>query len=135
MEQKSKLQIIEETVKFYTENPSQRATDKHDYCEYITTDGRRCAVGRYMIDPSKFAGSSGGSVHYIANIEKRTNENCPVFTQEDLIEEVRGHNWSFWAALQGFHDSPINWKLGELTEEGINHVERLKKDYGTDSEG
>lgn len=50
---KTKTQIIEETANFY--NSGNRAAveteNTTNTCEYLTKDGRMCAVGRCLIDP------------------------------------------------------------------------------------
>lgn len=45
---KTKLEIIEETVQYYSEDVTRRASDSSGVCEYYTFDGRMCAVPVYI---------------------------------------------------------------------------------------
>src|ERR1700751_3287980 len=124
MKRKSMLEIIEETVKYYNEDPSRRAVSPFDglRCEYIIPEsGNRCAVGRYMINPYKFIGKLDGGVSDLITISDES------LTQEDLVEEVRGHCWDFWGDLQGLHDRSLYWGSKGLTEIGTERFEQLKR--------
>jgi hypothetical protein len=119
---KTKLQIIEETAAFYMEDPSRRAYNAiTDMCEYQTTDGRNCAVGRYFIDPQN-----------IRNYGVKELALRGEFLQENLIEEVRGHDWVFWESLQRFHDRFFYWDTDGITESGRTYLQELKQKYAND---
>ena len=117
---KTKLEIIEETVEYYTTDPTRRSfiLDKKEWqaytCAYLLPDGRMCAVGRCMIKPSL---TENWAVDGIPDI------------QDKLKEEYRGHNTHFWKRLQGFHDKRENWNEEGLTIMGKTYVEILKRNF------
>lgn len=119
---KTKLEIIEETVAFYSKDPSKRAINPANSpdptCVYLTKDGRKCAVGRYMLHPEMYEGSIRHLVDYKG------------FKQENLVEEVQGHDWSFWEELQLLHDSVYNWHSLGMSAIGEKRVNHLIKKYG-----
>lgn len=111
----TKLEIIDETVKFYTEDPSRRAVENFS-CEYLTADGRMCAVGRCAENPEDIPyGSLGFDDNVWATIEFKP--------------QYQGHDERFWSDLQTFHDTSSFWESDGLSEDGKEHVEFLKKKY------
>tara|TARA_R110000850_G_scaffold107584_1_gene219311 strand:- start:210 stop:584 length:375 start_codon:yes stop_codon:yes gene_type:complete len=122
---KTKLEIIEETVKYYTVDKNNRAMDGGD-CVYNAEDGSHCAVGRcfnqdfkdegvelaYNYDSDAFALQHNGSIDHM------------------LMKEYSGHETTFWSDLQNFHDRPRYWgKNFDLTQDGEEAVIKLKKAY------
>lgn len=118
---KTKLEIIEETAAFY--NSENRAYDEQDAtCYYQTADGKQCAVGRCMMEPSKYAWntSQGG-----AGAESLLETNG-----DDILKpEYRGHDTGFWQDVQRLHDYIDNWDKNGLTEDGKKHKESLIRKY------
>lgn len=118
---KSKKEIIEETVAYYAADPvGRRAVNKR--CQYITDDGKMCAVGRCLIDPQM--------VENILSNEDwcgSTWELIEMFGSIDSIlqEEYHNHETDFWINLQCFHDNPSYWTETSLSEDGEKKVERL----------
>jgi len=112
---KTKLEIIEETATYYSEDTSRRAST-NGMCEYLTLDGRMCAVGRCLIDPGAVVG--GGA-------EAILGENG---ADKLLKEEYRGHDVNFWVYLQLFHDGNY-WDENGLTEKGKEFLQMLKEKY------
>lgn len=104
VKQKTKKEIILETAAFYGEDPSRRAVVQEDgraKCRYFTQDGRKCAVGRCMIEGKKIA---------YARMEFPADKvDASVGDLEDLenqlLPEYRGHDVYFWNELQEFHDT------------------------------
>lgn len=120
----TKLEIIEDTIKYYGENPlERRAVAPDDGTCFYELGETRCALGRYMLDAPRWANKMCG-VFVLAN-----NHG---FTDEDLIPEARGHSLTFWADIQSLHDVKRHWDLksGGLTETGLLYVNSLKKTYG-----
>ena len=101
--------ILKETVDFYSEEPQRRAVDTQDNCVFTDSEGRNCAVGRYLQDEWKTtdweynADYDAGMIHYLDGY---------------LIKEVRGLPVSFWIDLQRFHDSEAHWNSRGLTLSG-----------------
>jgi microsomal dipeptidase-like Zn-dependent dipeptidase len=130
---KSKLEILEETVAYYSEDVSRRAMyteiiDQEDgediedtQCYYKSPDGKHCAAGRMMTEEflnSKYL-SEGDSILSLLN-----RSSIPVFKPE-----YQGHDNFFYAALQRLHDSDANWDKNGLTEQGEEVVESIKRQY------
>jgi hypothetical protein len=121
---KSKLEIIEETVEFYKNNPRSINNDEGwDKCVYLNDDGHKCAFSRCCTDEGVTwlheeidIGRDGGSViqHFL----------------EHLKPEYQGHDIEFWKDIQKVHDKKLHWDGQILTELGIEFVNILKKEYG-----
>lgn len=94
--QLTKQQIIQETIDFYTEDPSQVAKVTGGSCLYETKDGRHCAVGRCMTKvPGKLI-NQVCAVDAIGMLE--------IKLEDQLKEQYRGHSITFWTKLQELHD-------------------------------
>lgn len=114
---KTKLEIINETVEYYSEDVSRRATNDKGRCEYYI-NGKMCAFGRCMINP-QFKYVSDDPTLGIKNVD-----------QDPLLKkEYRGHENEFWVDLQNLHDNQYHWDKGGLTEFGQKYVEKLKKKW------
>lgn len=114
MKRKTKLEIINETVEYYSADPSRRGTNGST-CEYLTLFGQMCAVGRCMINPK---GKEGGVTELGTGFQLM------------LKKEYRGHSIDFWQDLQGFHDSSWYWDEKGLTRRGNAALQSLLKDWG-----
>lgn len=111
---KTKLEIIEETALYYSEDVSRRALNHLGQCRYLTSDGKMCSVGRCLISPSY---GSQWSVSWFRDLE------------EELKEEYKGHSLDFWNKLQKFHDWKEHWSSTGLTEEGEKYLQNLKNQF------
>ena len=118
----TKLEIIAETAAYYS-NPSNRGKKPEGGCFYLTKDGKMCAFGRCMIDPSYLAGYGGLEDGEFLGANKGVTKH---FTQELLKPEYRGHNSSFWSALQNWHDDDSNFTETEISNIGILSLESLR---------
>ncbi len=116
--QKTKLQIIDETVKYYSSDPRKRAVTQ-GLCEYLTSDGRKCAMGRCCRNP----GSLLQGTSY--DIFKKYGDE----TQKIFFPRYQGHGEEFWSELQSWHDNLGNWNDEGLTKEGINAALMLKQNW------
>lgn len=127
--QLTKFEIINETLAFYSEDVNRRAIKKTgNYCEYLTEDGKKCAVGRCMT--SEALNEYGD---YMGTIDSLIIEDPKQINLDDLLEEkYRGHEEEFWSNLQRIHDKPENWNEAGLTFEGMNNVEKIKEMYKED---
>lgn len=115
MATKTKIEIINETVEYYSADVLRRAKGKYGECKYKTDNNKYCAVGRCLIDAEKYKDSN----------ECPNNKNI----LKDLKPEYVGHDASFWCLIQRLHDNDLNWCLTGLTETGINFVKSLKQLY------
>ena len=127
---KSKLEIIKETYEFYNLNPSQRAiAPSNNRCEYITEDGRMCAVGRCLVNPLKFDNRSINDDVFASCI------NSSKFSKKVLKNfkaEYQLNDPEFWYDLQQFHDTVANWTTNGITVTGKLNYNDLIEKYATD---
>ncbi len=113
MLQKTKREIIEETVAAY--NYNSRAISNMGHCVIQTNDGRKCAVGRCMTDAAALA---------------LINTTGPEHDFDEYLKpEYHGHNWKFWRDLQTLHDDPIHWLPTGISGSGEEFVNALNKKW------
>lgn len=93
--------VITDTVQFYEEDPSRRAVLPGGGCKYLTTEGRKCAVGRYML-PGRWQKSCMG----VASLMEGHDGPLDIVLQP----EVRGLPWRLWYTLQHYHDDGDYWR-------------------------
>lgn len=119
---KTRKEIIDETVAYYSEDTSRRAMNVNGYCEYETSDGRMCAVGRCMKK----------------KVRTDLPENCDIQSIRDTYycaldkafkKPYRGHSLDFWMDLQALHDYSDYWNKKGLTRKGKIEVQRLHEVY------
>lgn len=129
---KTKIEIIEETIIYYSEDPGRkRAVDEDNVCVYFTNtedfakSETMCAVGRCM-NPKKAqeTGISMGRNVFHLDIDLREAHHCTL--DSILKEEYRGHEIKFWRELQSLHDFFGNWNANGLSEKGLTNVNALK---------
>jgi hypothetical protein len=136
---KTKVEIIEETAEFY--NSQNRAANVAG-CFYLMYDGsdRKCAVGRCMTESAiVLHGDTGGGVNHLLDklveIERQKcqDDATPIdytkLLNTILKEEYQGHDVSFWATLQQFHDRKKYWTETGLSEEGMIVKDNLINQY------
>jgi hypothetical protein len=116
---KTQSEIVDETIAFYQVNPRSLNPDKNEYearCLYNGPNGTVCAFSRCVI-PEK-------------RKELPEGEGCWAILHksgdEILIPEYRGHEISFWEAIQSLHDDNEYWKANTLTQMGKERIERIK---------
>ncbi len=117
MKRKTKKQIIEETAAAYTDSTTALDCDSAS-CLYLTSDGRKCAVGRMLTEEGLevFEGKNGLGFNASSFKEKCKERNFP-FT-ELYKEEYRGHSGEFLDELQQLHDLSAHWDEKGLTDDG-----------------
>ena len=99
------LDLLNETIKYYSEDPSRRGVETiqgHTYgCKYYTEDGKMCAVGRCLTNPKKFqkdmAKTGYGAIEVIA-------DHTSIHVERRLKPEYTGFSILFWQQLQSLHD-------------------------------
>lgn len=118
---KTKLQIIEETVEFYSNNP-RSINAETEQCRYVSDSGANCAFSRCCTDEGKtilhkeYEGRGVGSVLLASK-------------ETFLKPEYKGHSENFWRDIQQLHDGHAYWVRNRLTEDGKKQVENLKYIY------
>lgn len=111
-------QVLEDSYKYYTEDPNgRRAVSASGDCLYLTEDGKRCAVGRYMI--------AGPHQSIDGIFDNHTFEN----TESTLTDQVKEFNQQFWLYLQDWHDSNFYWDKANnvISTKGQDRYEYLLK--------
>lgn len=116
---KTKLQVIEETAAYYAEDIKRRALDEKGVCQYITEDGRMCAVGRVMIEPELFVKENWTAEHILSDLG----------TDNILKSEYAIEHEGFWQDLQCFHDTTLFWDEDGLTYHGLDYLLTLRHKY------
>lgn len=97
--QSSMVEILDDTVAFYSEDVSRRAVNSSGQCEYISFNGNCCAIGRKMNDAD-------------LNFIVKNHHECKRFgavipnLQTPAIRELP---FTFWCDIQGLHDTRENW--------------------------
>lgn len=109
----TKLEIIEETTAYYSEDTSRRSIE-NDMCLYFGPNGKRCAFSRY-VEP--------GKEEELAKCENKLAEDISHFAKYHKEDGI------FWYDLQRFHDISNNWCDKGLTETGKSKLEELREKY------
>ena len=118
----SALEIIDETVAFYSEDVTRRALVGHS-CEYVTRDGRSCAVGRCLTK----GGRDGAHEHEGQDVAGLSGalDGLPLYAR------YRGHSIEFWGLLQDLHDANGNWDANGITTLGMGEADDLREKFGS----
>ena len=112
-----RLEFLDETVAYYSEDVNRRATNVGGSCFYLTEDGRKCAIGRY-IPPKKYSSDfEGRSV-------KGDIFNC-------LPKKIKELGEVFLIKVQTFHDGDENWDENGLTMFGKEDYKNIVKEFCT----
>jgi hypothetical protein len=117
---KSMIEILEETVNFYSEDPKKRSAGR-----YNSSDSNHCAVGRCLLSELKQKGEG---------LEGNTNDLLTLICENDLnsldealLPEYRGHSLLFWQDLQNLHDLDVCWTDDFISEKGKRQVEIMNQ--------
>ena len=124
-------EVLDDTVKFYSEDPLRRAvlSDAREDCVYTDHEGNHCAVGRWLQEE-----------YQVYNWDYNQDSVSELFddgyTDRDfLVPEVRDLPFEFWVELQCLHDNVCNWDEEGLSSLGKKTVIRLKEFVKTIDEG
>jgi hypothetical protein len=110
----TKIQIIEETVEFYSNNSRSKSKDIST-CLYNGPNGEKCAFSRCCTQDSFFNEGEQSKDQIDANL-------LPQYSHIPYDDQ-------FWADLQDLHDTGDNWRDKSLTNAGLTHLNKLKKKY------
>jgi hypothetical protein len=118
---KTKVEILDEIVEYYTNNP--RSLGERG-CLYNGPNGEHCAFALMCIDPTKLAEKAAAS----SNLRARGDVI--------LKEEYRGYEADFYDEIQSIHDAGTNWLVNEpgkpgggLSETGQRKVKLYRECY------
>lgn len=122
---KTKIDIINETVAFYSEDVTRRSGDSFN-CSYRNKNGNKCAVGRCLTEKSLdfiFEEELNGEA-MLDILGKREVEFKPEYSH---IKDV-----GFWQDLQNLHDRSSYWDKDGLTDIGELYVLDIKEKYSSE---
>ena len=128
---KTKTEIINETVAYYSENPlNKRSKNPLSGCHY-SKQNKMCAVGRCLIDPDKIEKETNIALVNIKIESTSVKDLEKLFKNLDELfkEEYRGHDSDFWQALQNLHDYDYHWTDEGLSDRGKTEVQFLLDMY------
>ncbi len=118
---KKRLEVLQDTVKYYTTNVKRRCVDKNNECSYsaktLNKSSQGCAVGRLIPPKLRLEWDKKYPNKSISGIQ------CKETLPENLLE--LGIN--FLNDLQSLHDQPNNWDKEGLTQRGLDRVEQITK--------
>jgi len=123
---KTKLEILNEIVNYYSEDTKRRAVEGVS-CVYITPDNRRCAVGMCLTDPSLIKGNKAINDDFFMLDEDENQFKAEVLSL--FKPEYRINDINFWSNLQSLHDTKMYWDDKGLTSEGQMLYNQLKEIY------
>lgn len=120
----TKLEIIEETVEYYSEDVSRRSTiENGSICRYINHKGQNCAFSRILTEEGKrVANEYEGDVAISLlgkDVIKEKHFKDGYYHKPDL----------FYSDLQNLHDLSNYWDEDGLTKNGKLYVKELKEIY------
>lgn len=126
----SMVEIIDETVKFFGDDPTRRSKRKGEglnpaVCSYNGDNGNHCAIGRCLTqealdhDPDEQAGNTT-----VCNIW-----SCIEELDLDLQPQYRGHSMIFWEKLQHLHDCERFWDCNGITQCGMRESLSMQSQF------
>lgn len=147
MTQLTKVQIIKQTVRFYSKDPvGRRSVGGGSNCRYNSDEGQHCAVGRCLLGKYQRSGTSlkgnistfKDFVFYNVDLKAEQYRELEMNTTSHhdavLQKKYRGHDMEFWGKLQALHDSPTYWTSTGLTTFGKQYVNKLISKYKKEDE-
>lgn len=113
------LALLNETVQYYSEDTSRRAI-VNGTCQYITSKGQMCAVGRCL---------KKGFLNNINGHNSLTLISLLQYYKEEEIfkQKYVGFDGRFWLKLQDLHDEFKYWGENCLSPKGELLVERIER--------
>lgn len=115
------LEVLESTVKYYSEDTRRRCINSDGNCFYSPIQAGNslsegCAIGRYMSNSQKT--TSTLMIYDNMSINKLPKHLIPEYLTELPM--------SFLKNLQLLHDNGINWIVNSLSNDGKNKVNLMK---------
>ena len=121
----SAIEIIDETVEFYENNPrslnpSPRSMFDPTTCLYNGPNGEACAFARCVLPEHRKKLEEGKGCQNILNS----------YGDDILKEQYRGHHPGFWVNIQALHDFESHCENGKLSQIGKDKVQLMKTKFG-----
>lgn len=132
------IALIDETVVFYGADPKNRRSismvnNEETGCLYDSGDGRRCAVGRCLLNSVEVQEKLGDTKNTPRAAHLPDRLGFEGRTLDSLLKpQYRGYPGGMWTLLQKLHDNPDNWDMDStmlpaLTARGIGEVRTAKE--------
>lgn len=122
MKKYSKAWVLQDTINFYTlEN---RAVDCFEKCQYLTEDGKKCAIGRYLKK-----GHEKELMECPKSVEAFLNISAFAKIIPSWMKKIEP---DFLKSIQVLHDKEEYWTETGLSKEGIENVKRICKNNEID---
>lgn len=128
---KTKVEIINETIEYYSKDPNNTRGMMYSSCTYLTSDGKMCAFGRVMKPEIR--------EEYRNNINQTVQDLNDQYSNLEntkgldsiLMDDYKGHDLKFWKDIQFFHDESNHWSIidNKITGNGEEFIEYLLKQY------
>lgn len=117
---RTRQELLDNTIKRYAQTPKKRATNYHGGCDYLTKDGRRCAIGAELTElQAKKLEQKGGEI----------GEYGITSLFEYIPKRLKIMGLNFLLDIQGLHDTHEYWDSEGLTEEGQSRINYIKEYY------
>ena len=113
---KTYLDVINETVMFYGDDPSRRSINGDGDCLYNGPDGKQCAFARCAEEIHEW--------NEYEDVRSLLNEGIKLKPEYKHLTNV----W-FWGNIQKLHDTECFWNKDGLSEDGQLFVMELIKKY------
>lgn len=118
--QKRMTDVLNDTVKFYSEDTSRRALNG-EVCVYFMEgydgcDDKSCGVGRYLKPEYR-------TEEFSANTDTVDLWSPPSF-KKYLLDEVSDLPKAFWEDIQTFHDTNGHWVNKLILKNSIIHIKK-----------
>ena len=108
--------FILDTLLPYKQDPTTCAKNEEGGCSYLTTDGRKCAVGKHLID-----GEHQMSALYVSSLFYRYNPD-DILTEEAKQQQI---SIDIWAKMQRYHDCVAVNFSNEIINDVVKELEQL----------
>ena len=108
--------FILDTLLPYKQDPTTCAKNGKGGCEYLTKDGRKCAVGKHLID-----GEHQMSSLYVSSLFSRYNPD-DILTEEAKQQQIP---INVWAKMQEYHDYIARGETFLVINDKVKELEQL----------
>lgn len=129
-------EALVDTLRFYGEDPSRRSRHKNE-CLYLHSDGRRCAVGRFIRSEKEEFFRTMDNIHN-SNIEAAVHAHqhrCGLsgknISESEAILEltvITDATIGDLLFLEVLHDEDANWDINGLTSFGQETIAHFRPD-------
>jgi len=120
----TELELLEDTIKYYSENTERRCTDNRGCFYSPITIGKEnisegCAIGRHLDKDFALKIDKLDGDRLSVMLEKEENKN-------KFPDWMLKMNPSFLSEIQGLHDAKSHWDKNGLTQEGLEYIKEIK---------